>query len=190
MADLEFDSYEYWYEHPELFQGGSNYKSDLVWEGFAIHLTVPEHGYCIQIGVNTGVTFNKMKQKFGLHRTRGIDLYNYNNDSNVYELNINEIDFDIPIAYCENDVGIMAVQPQTRLNAMKWAIKNLVPGGKMLTTSNVANEAFGERVEDICEANGCTWERLDDYNDQPWARYINEETLWNTISLMLVTKSI
>lgn len=189
MDQLMYNTYEYWFEHPTLKQGGAHYKSSVVFEGLVKQLQIPTVGYCIQLGVNTGYTLGLMKDHFGVHRTRGIDLFNINNDPYVFALDINKINFDLPIAYAENDIGTVKESPSDRLAAFKWAIKNLVPGGMMITTSNVANEVFNERVEDICVEHNCIWERLDEYNDQAWARYMNEELIWNTISMMLVTKS-
>ena len=189
MDQLKYNTFEYWFNHPTLKQGGDHYKSSIVFEGLVKSLDIPDTGYCVQLGVNTGYTLNLMKEHYGEYRTRGIDLFNINDDPCVFTLDINNIDFDIPIAYAENDIGTVHECPADRLAAFKWAIKNLVPGGVIITTSNVANEAFGEAVEDICDAHNCTWERLDDYNDQPWAQYMNEETIWNTISMMLVRKS-
>lgn len=189
MDKLMYNTYEYWFKHPTLKQGGDHYKSSIVFEGLVKHLSVPGTGYCLQLGVNTGHTLKLMKEHFGEYRTRGIDMFNVNNDPYVFALDINDIDFDIPIAYAENDIGTVNESPGDRLAAFKWAIKNLVPGGMIITTSNVANELFGEKVEDICVQHNCTWQRLDEYDNQPWAQYMNEETIWNTISMMLVRKS-
>ena len=184
MADLI--SYEYWFSTPN--QGGEKHKSTYVFNGLIKTLDIPSNGFCVQLGVNTGYTFNLMKQHFGEYRTRGIDLFNVNDDSYVYELNINDIDFNIPIAYAENDIGELKYDPVPRLNAMKWALKNLIPNGILLTTSNVANKQFGEDVDELAKSFNCKTERLDNYNNEYWAKYFNESTIWNTISLMLVTK--
>ena len=60
--------------------GGKNYKSTIVFNGLVKKLKIPSIGFCVQMGVNTGYTFNLMKKHFGEHRTRGIDLFNINND--------------------------------------------------------------------------------------------------------------
>ncbi len=190
MDQLTYNTFEYWFNHPTLKQGGDHYKSSIVFEGLVTTLDIPNNGYCLQLGVNTGCTLNLMKQHFGEFRTRGIDMFNVNNDPYVFTLDINNIDFDIPIAYAENDIGTVHECPEDRLFAFKWAIKNLVPGGMLITTSNVANEVFGESVESICKSHNCTWKRLDEYDHMSWASYMNKETIWNTISMMLVTKSI
>tara|TARA_B100000427_G_C15453054_1_gene570470 strand:- start:45 stop:605 length:561 start_codon:yes stop_codon:yes gene_type:complete len=183
----KLDSYDYWFKLPN--QGGKNYRSTIVFNGLVKKLKIPTTGFCVQIGVNTGYTFNLMKKYFGEHRTRGIDLFNVNNDPYVYDLNINEIDFNIPIAYAENDVGNVNEDPVPRLNGMKWALTNLVPGGVLITTSNVANKQLGIDVDRVVKSFNCNIYRLDNYNNEDWAKYLNERTIWNTISLMLVTKS-
>ena len=170
--------------------GGKNYKSTIVFNGLVKNLKIPSIGFCVQMGVNTGYTFNLMKKHFGEHRTRGIDLFNINNDPYVYELNINEIDFNIPIAYAENDIGNVNEDPVPRLNGMKWALKNLVPGGILITTSNVANNQLGIDVDILASEFDCKTKRLDNYNNKNWAKHLNEKTIWNTISLMMVTKFI
>jgi len=167
---------------------GKKYKSTYIFNGLIKTLDIPSKGFCLQMGVYTGYTFNLMKQHFGEHRTRGIDLFNVNNDPYVYELNINDIDFNIPIAYAENDIGNINHDHKPRLKAMKWAIKNLVPGGILLTTSDIANDIFELDLVSLAESYNCKTERLDNYNNEYWAKYINESTIWNTISLMLVTK--
>ena len=182
----KLESYKHWFESPN--QGGKNYRSTIVFNGLVKKLKIPTTGFCIQIGVNTGYTFHLMKEHFGTHRTRGIDLFNVNNDSHVYELDINKIDFNTPIAYAENDVGNVNEDPMPRLNSMKWVLKNLISGGSLITTSNVANEQLGVDVEKIVSSFNCDIVRLDEYNNEDWAKYLNEKTIWNTISLMLVIK--
>ena len=169
--------------------GGDRYKSAIVFEGLVRTLDIPSTGWCMQLGTHSGYTLQLMKQHFGSSRTLGIDLYNPTNDPNIITQDITKIKTRFPLAYAENDIGIMYEAPQDRLAAMKWAISRLVPEGVLITTSNVANSAFGESVESICEAHMCTWTRLDEYDDQPWAKYLNTETPWNTISMMLVRKT-
>ena len=101
-----------------------------------------------------------------------------------------EIDFNIPIAYAENDIGNVNEDPVPRLNGMKWALKNLVPGGILITTSNVANNQLGIDVDILASEFDCKTKRLDNYNNKNWAKHLNEKTIWNTISLMMVTKFI
>jgi len=188
MKSLKYNSFDYWFNNPKQKQGGDNYKSQIIFEGLIKNLPVPKNGFCIQLGVHTGYTLNLMKKHFGEYRTRGIDLYNVYNDPCVFTIDINQIKFNIPIAYAENDIGSIKECPNDRLTAFKWAIKNLIPNGLLITTSNVANDAFGESVEDICLRNNCTWQRLDEFNDKAWAKYMNYKTVWNTISMMLVKK--
>lgn len=189
MDELKYNTYDYWFHHPTLKQGGSHYKSEMIFNGFVKNsLSIPSVGYCVQMGVNTGHTLNLMKSYFGAHRTRGIDLYNFNKDEYVFELDINTIDYNIPIAYAENDIGDVKISPKDRLAGFKWAIKNLVPNGVLITTSDVANDLFGEDVNEIVKKHNCHSVRLDEYNNEPWARYMNEESIWNTISLMMVKK--
>jgi hypothetical protein len=186
---LAYNTYDYWFNNPEILPcGGDQYKSAIVFEGLVKTLDIPSEGWCVQLGTYTGYTLQLMKQWFGTHRVCGIDKFNPTNDPSVLIQDINEIQFNLPIAYAENDVGTMYEAPQDRLVAFKWAISNLVPGGVLITTSNVANAAFGESVESICSAHRCTWTRLDVYDNQPWAQQLNKETVWNTISMMLVRK--
>ena len=182
-----YNSYNYWFSSSEKL-GGEGYKSDLLFNGFSRYLDIPDEGWCVQIGVHTGHTLRQMKQHWGEHRVRGIDLYNPSKDASVIQCDVNDIDFDFPIAYAENDVGRVDRDPHSRLVAFKWAIRNLVPGGCLLTTSNVANHSFGESVEKICDEHNCTWERLDTYKECDWAQFIDQHTPWRVISMMLVTR--
>jgi len=184
---MTFNTFDYWFNNTEV-QGGADYKSRYIFDNLVKTLEIPTQGFCMQIGVHTGYTYNLMKEYFGANRVKGIDIFNYNNDPTVIECDVAQLDFKMPIAYAENDVGNVNIDPTPRLLAFKWAVANLVPNGKVITTSNVANEKFGERVEDICVEHGCTWQRLDAYNQTPWGKFINEKTKWNLISLMLVTK--
>lgn len=184
---MTFNTFDYWFNNTEV-QGGADYKSRYIFDNLVKTLEIPTQGFCLQIGVHTGYTYNLMKEYFGANRVKGIDIFNYNNDPTVIECDVAQLDFNIPIAYAENDVGNVNIDPIPRLHAFKWAVTNLVPNGKLITTSNVANDKFGERVEDICIEYGCTWQRLDAYNQTAWGKFINEKTKWNLIGLMLVTK--
>ena len=164
------------------------YKSEIIFENFSKYLDIPNSGYCLQLGVGQGHTLNLMKDFFGTDRTRGIDLYNFSNDPCVIAQDISLIDFNLPIAFAENDIGNMNIDPAPRLQGYIWCLKNLVKGGKLITTSNVANSAFGVDVEELAEDYNCTTTRLDNFNNEEWARFINNKSEWNTVSLMLVTK--
>lgn len=164
------------------------YKSEIIFENFVKSLDIPDVGYCVQIGIGTGHTLNLMKNFFGSTRTKGIDLYNFLNDPCVITQDIMTIDFDLPIAYAENDVGDINIDSAPRLYAYKWALKNLITGGKLITTSNVANKTFGVDVEQLARDHNCVTVRLDKFNNCSWAQTINTETKWNTVSMMLVTK--
>lgn len=185
---IEYNSYDFWFNSNHN-GGGEFYKSRYIFEGLISKINIPTTGYCVQLGVHTGFTLNLMKKHFGKDRVIGIDLFNYNNDPCVYRIDINNIDFDLPLAYAENDVGWASIDPKTRYNAFLWSVKNLVSGGKLLTTSNVANDSFKRPVEDICIEHNCSWTRLDTFSQEPWARYIDEKTQWSTLTMMLVTKN-
>lgn len=184
----EYNTSAYWVDN-DIQQGGHGYKSELVFNGLSKRLEIPSDGCCMQLGVHTGVTLQLMKEHFGSSRVCGLDIHNFTNDPCVMVCDIHDMTVAIPLAYAENDIGDAKIAPHDRLAAMKWAIKNLVPGGVLITTSEVANDMFGENVLDIVTDHNCTHERLDSYNHELWAQQLNANTVWNTISMMLVRKN-
>mgnify|MGYP000859383798 FL=1 len=140
------------------------------------------------MGVHTGITLHHFKKFFGENRTIGIDMYNINNDECVITADINTFTDNIPIAFAENDIGDCKVDPHTRFAAFEWAIANLVPSGVLITTSNLANDVFPRAVEDVCVEHNCEWHSLSEYNHMPWAIDMNDNSIWNTASMMMVIK--
>ena len=48
----------------------------------------------------------------------------------------------IPIAFCHNDLGSFPTTPQLKIHGQKWAAKNIVHGGIMLSRNNLNSAKF------------------------------------------------
>ena len=59
----------------------------------------------------------------------------------------------IDIAFCHNDLGNYATTPKLKEHAQKWAAKNLIKGGYMLSNNNY-NRAKVNNIE-IMKENNC-----------------------------------
>ena len=79
---------------------------------------------------------------------------------------------NIEIAFCHNDLGNYATTPKLKEFAQKWAAKNIIKGGYMLSNNNF-NRAKVKNIE-IMEQHGFEIKQLIDiqqkYNLQELAK--------------------
>ena len=59
---------------------------------------------------------------------------------------------NMPIAFCHNDLGSFPTTPQLKIHGQKWAAKNIVPGGIMLSRNNLNSAKF--KSEELMSEHG------------------------------------
>lgn len=160
MEKLEEDyySYDYWFnnpEHEEWDHGRENYYVHTFYDNIVKSLPIPETGKILIMGTHNCHSFDKLCKHFGYDRCIGYDLHNPTEHPNVVIQNCLELsDNDkIDIAFCHNDLGNYTTTPKLKEHAQKWAAKNLIKGGYMLSNNNY-NRAKVNNIE-IMKENNC-----------------------------------
>lgn len=157
-TERQFYSFDFWFNNPEhdsWDQGGQNYYVNTFYENIIMKLNdIPKKGKILILGTHNCYTFDKLCKYFGYDRCIGYDLHNPTNHPNVVIKNCMELSDDdkIDIAFCHNDLGNYATTPKLKEHAQKWAAKNLIRGGYMLSNNNF-NRAKVKNIE-IMEKNG------------------------------------
>jgi len=153
-----FYSYNYWFnnkEHDNWHQGGDDYYVNTFYNNIVMKIEdIPSNGKILILGSHNCVAFDKLCKHFGYDRCIGYDLHNPKNHPNVVIkdcMTLNEND-KIDIAFCHNDLGNYATTPLLKEHGQKWAAKNMISGGYMLSNNNF-NRAKVNNIE-IMESNG------------------------------------
>ena len=163
-------SYNYWFDNPEhdnWDQGGENYYVNTFYENIIMKLDdISKEGKILILGTHNCVSFDKLCKYFGYERCIGYDLHNPTNHPNVVIKDCMKLsDNDkIDIAFCHNDLGNYATTPKLKEHAQKWAAKNIIKGGYMLSNNNF-NRAKVKNIE-IMEENKFTVIQLIDLQDK------------------------
>ena len=151
-------SYDYWFnnkEHDNWDQGGEKYYVNTFYENIIMKLSdIPKEGKILILGTHNCYTFDKLCKHFGYDRCIGYDLHNPNNHKNVIIKDCMELSNEdkIDIAFCHNDLGNYATTPKLKEHAQKWAAKNIIKGGYMLSNNNF-NRSKVKNIE-IMKENG------------------------------------
>tara|TARA_B100000575_G_scaffold290714_1_gene294942 strand:+ start:1665 stop:3644 length:1980 start_codon:yes stop_codon:yes gene_type:complete len=159
-------SYDYWFNNPEhdnWDQGGKDYYVNTFYENIIMKLEdIPKEGKILILGTHNCYSFDKLCKFFGYERCIGYDLHNPTNHPNVLIKNCIELTEDdkIDIAFCHNDLGNYSSTPKLKEHAQKWAAKNIISGGYMLSNNNY-NRAKVKNIE-IMEDNGFEVKQLID----------------------------
>jgi hypothetical protein len=164
--ETSFYSYDYWFnnnEHDSWDQGGEKYYVHTFYENIIMKLKdIPTTGKILILGTHNCHTFDKLCKFFGYDRCIGYDLHNPNNHPNVVIkdcMKLNETDI-VDIAFCHNDLGNYATTPKLKEHAQKWAAKNIIKGGYMLSNNNF-NRAKVKNIEIMKENNFTITQLLD-----------------------------
>ena len=158
MQENKFYSYDYWFNNPEhdsWDQGGEKFYGNIFYENIVMKLDdIPKNGKILVLGTHNCYTFDKLCKHFGYDRCIGYDLHNPTNHPNVVIKNCMKLDDDdkMDIAFCHNDLGNYATTPKLKEHGQKWAAKNIIKGGYMLSNNNF-NRAKVKNIE-IMKENG------------------------------------
>ena len=157
-SEEDYYSYDYWFknpEHKEWDNGRENYYVHTFYDNIVKSLPIPETGKILIMGTHNCHSFDKLCKHFGYDRCIGYDLHNPTEHPNVVIQNCLELsDNDkIDIAFSHNDLGNYTTTPKLKEHAQKWAAKNLIKGGYMLSNNNY-NRAKVNNIE-IMKENNC-----------------------------------
>tara|TARA_B110000438_G_C15627324_1_gene569328 strand:+ start:169 stop:753 length:585 start_codon:yes stop_codon:yes gene_type:complete len=158
QSEEYYYSYNYWFEnseHEEWDNGKENYYVHTFYENIIKNLSIPETGKILIMGTHNCHSFDKICKHFGYNRCIGYDLHNPTKHSNVVIKNCMELSDDdkMDIAFCHNDLGNYNTTPKLKEHAQKWAAKNLIKCGYMLSNNNY-NRAKINNIE-IMKENNC-----------------------------------
>ena len=159
-------SFDYWFnneEHDSWDQGGEKYYVNTFYENIIMKLNnIPKEGKILILGTHNCYTFDKLCKYFGYDRCIGYDLHNPKNHPNVIIKDCMKLSDEdkMDIAFCHNDLGNYATTPKLKEHAQKWAVKNIVKGGYMLSNNNF-NRSKVKNIE-IMEENNFTITQLID----------------------------
>ena len=115
---------------------------------------VPDDGYLVIMGSHNCVSLELLANVYGRDRCIGFDLFNPTNNDMVRILDCNKLgdEHNMPIAFCHNDLGSFPTTPQLKIHGQKWAAKNIVPGGIMLSRNNLNSAKF--KSEELMSEHG------------------------------------
>jgi len=143
-----YESFEYWFESPELHTDVNNYNENYyaykIYDNIISKLKIPDDGYIVVLGTNNCVSFNLLCDIYGKDRCVGFDLYNPSENDRVITKDcrlLSDSD-DMPIAFCHNDMGSYPKTPNLKIHAQRWASKNVIDGGIFLGRNNLNRAKF------------------------------------------------
>jgi hypothetical protein len=162
------------------------YKSFVFFENLAQRL-VPADGLKIQLGVGHGYTLAAMNRFWGQDQVMGIDLVNRTGLPNVWCIDAENLSTRIPATYIENDIGRTFTEPgrAARWHAAKWAVQCLAPGGVLITSHD---RLLGYPMVSYAMDHGLVVQDMTQFDHEPWARYLNEQTPWHTANWLLIRR--
>ena len=169
-TEKNYYSFDYWFNNPEhdsWDQGGENYYVNTFYENIIMQLDdIPKEGKILILGTHNCYSFDKLCKYFGYDRCIGYDLHNPNNHPNVIIKDCMELTEKdkMDIAFCHNDLGNYATTPILKEYAQKWAAKNIIKGGYMLSNNNY-NRAKVNNIE-IMKENGFEVTQLVDLQEK------------------------
>lgn len=140
ISEKNYYSLDYWFNntvHDEWDQGKENYYVHEFYEKIIMQLDIP-NGKIVVLGTHNCHSFDKLCKHFGYDRCVGYDLHNPTNHPNVIIKDCMTLSDDdtIDIAFCHNDLGNYSTTPKLKEHGQKWASKNIITGGYMLSNNN------------------------------------------------------
>lgn len=151
---------------------GYDYCSYLVAKHVLPNLDIPSEGNVVQIGCALGLALEEMCNIFGKDRVVGYDLINPLNHPNITIMNCENLNKKMKISFCEIDVASAATHPELRMHCLKWAMKNILPGGKILFNNNFSSKHYKMDIEKYMSENGYKVEQLKKYETKEFTKDI------------------
>jgi len=142
------DLYDFWFNNHKEHIGEDNYGEKYygyeIFKNILSLYDVPDDGYLVIMGSHNCVSLELLANIYGRDRCIGFDLFNPTNNDMVRILDCNKLgdEHNMPIAFCHNDLGSFPTTPQLKIHGQKWAAKNIVPGGIMLSRNNLNSAKF------------------------------------------------
>lgn len=150
--------FEYWYKNADEHQGEDNYAEGYygykIFESILPLYEIPDDGYIVVLGSHNCVSLELLCERYGRERCIGYDLFNPTENDRVTVMDCNDLneEHDIPIAFCHNDLGSFPTTPELKIHGQKWAARNMVQGGIMLSRNNLNSAKF--KSEELMESLG------------------------------------
>ena len=162
------------------------YKSFVFFENIGRRF-VPDSGIKIQLGVGWGYTLEAMNQLWGQDRVMGIDVVNRTTLPNVWCIDAEHLTTIIPATYIENDIGrtFTDAGKRARWHAAQWGERCLQPVGVMITSHD---RLLGYPMVAYAQDQGCQVQDLTQFDNEPWAQWLNKHTPWHTENWLLIRR--
>lgn len=99
------------------------------------NLTLPE-GMVVELGTYRCARFDLLCQHYGADRCLGFDIINYSSHPRVIECDIRSIPepYQVARAFVWNEARDWTSSPESKMAALEYAKRNLVPGGYYMET--------------------------------------------------------
>jgi len=150
--------YKYWFDSPEEHAVVGNYGKEYygykIIDRLVSKLEIPDAGYIVLLGSNRCVSLDLLCEMYGRERCIGYDLFNPMEHDRVItkDCNLLSDEDDLPIAFCHNDMGSFPTTPDLKIHVQKWAARNMIKGGVMLSRNNFNRAKF--KSEDYMKSMG------------------------------------
>ena len=176
------EAYDFWFNNHKQsgkfqdFRSKGCYMFNNVLPKFSIFF--PRQGKVVQLGTALGISFDVLYKQFG-DRALGVDLWNPLNHPNIIEKDMYQLE-DMPMAFCNINMGDFRFTPKLRMYAIDYAIRNIVKGGVITTAGgDYVNKCLGLDLTKYFTDKGFTISNSRDYynenseNYSPPAEYVH-----------------
>ncbi len=166
ITEQEFYRPDFWFDNPEhddCANFGPDYFANHLYSSLVTQLDdVPADGYVVLLGSNRCIAFELLCDFFGAERCVGYDLHNPSGHPRVITKDCSALTGadDLPIAFCHNDIGSYPTTPLLKAHCQRWAARNVLNGGYLLSRNNRSRAGFD--VEAVMSALGFTNRHLQD----------------------------
>jgi hypothetical protein len=151
------DSFNFWFTNSgkDFHNHGFQSKSCDLFKYIVPTLQLPTAGAIMQLGTNLGIGFDILYQQYP-YRAVGIDLWNPLDHPGILEQDMYDV-YDVPLAFCNVDMGDFRWTPKLRLYALDYAIRNAEPGSYIITAGGqYVNDCLDTNLDELFNSNGFT----------------------------------
>ena len=166
------EAYDFWFNNHEQEGKYQDFRSKgcYMFNNVLPKLSIPEEGKVVQLGTALGISFDILYKQFG-DRSLGVDLWNPLNHPNIIEMDMYILK-DMPLAFCNVNVGNFKHTPKLRKYAIDYAIRNTVKGGVITTAGGVyVDKCLGLDLSKYFTDKGFKMSSSNDYYNQNSKNY-------------------
>tara|TARA_R100000353_G_scaffold88121_1_gene65408 strand:- start:850 stop:1449 length:600 start_codon:yes stop_codon:yes gene_type:complete len=185
MSEEQYYNEDFWFNkldkhsiHQPIDGYGEDYYVYKLYESIVTKMkNIPEEGYIVVLGTNRCVSFDLLCKHYGYDRCIGYDIANPTGHPNVRVMDCSSLgeQHDLPIAFAHNDIGSFPLTPKLKLHAQRWAVKNLIPGGYILSRNNLNSAKFD--LESMMQENNVFNVQLECLKDFVDLSPLDEQTI-------------